>query len=116
MFLSSYELEKGYTDAKWENEFKRGDWYVGYVEGKPICVMGVTKWPGMAAYECYVEYMWVSPKFRRSASLAQCSPRFSATCAMLVTRRYSCGCLTGMTSRATFMSEWALPGLVFASR
>jgi ribosomal protein S18 acetylase RimI-like enzyme len=66
MFLSSYEQEVNYTSAKWENEFKRGDWYAGYLDGKPICMTGVTKDPEMRPSECYIEYMWVSPEFRRS--------------------------------------------------
>ena len=116
MFLSSYELEKGYTDAKWENEFKRGDWYAGYVEGKPICVMGVTKWPGMAAYECYVEYMWVSPNFRRSGVARS---MLSAVLSNLRDAGYQTvflWVLNGNDVAGHLMSEWALPGLVFASR
>ena len=66
MFLSSYEREVDYAPAIWENEFKRGDWYAGYVGGTPVCMIGVTKEPDMPPDECYLEYMWVSPQFRGS--------------------------------------------------
>lgn len=66
MFLSNYEREVRYPDAIWENEFKRGDWYLGYVNGIAVSMMGITKEPDMPAYECYIEYMWVSPRFRQS--------------------------------------------------
>jgi ribosomal protein S18 acetylase RimI-like enzyme len=66
MFLSSHAQEVDYPDGKWELEFKRGDWYAGYAGRKPVCMLGVTKEPEMPPYECYLEYMWVSPQFRRS--------------------------------------------------
>lgn len=66
MFLSSHAQEVNYPDAVWEHEFKRGDWYVGYAGRKAVCMLGVTKEPDMPSYECYIEYMWVSPQHRRS--------------------------------------------------
>jgi ribosomal protein S18 acetylase RimI-like enzyme len=65
MFLSSFEVEKDYEDAQWELEFKRGDWYAGYVDGEPACMMGVTKEADAPVDECYIEYMWVLPRLRR---------------------------------------------------
>lgn len=66
MFLSSFDREKGYTRPRWETEFKRGDWYAGYAGGRPICIVGVTKETDTPADECFIEYMWVAPQYRRS--------------------------------------------------
>jgi ribosomal protein S18 acetylase RimI-like enzyme len=66
MFLSTFDREKGYLRPKWENEFKRGDWYAGYAGDRPICMVGVTKEADTPPYECFIEYMWVAPQYRGS--------------------------------------------------
>jgi ribosomal protein S18 acetylase RimI-like enzyme len=65
MFLSTEKRERAYERAKWEEEFKRGDWYFGTIGDQVIGLIGVTREQDMPPDECYIEYMWVSPEFRR---------------------------------------------------
>ena len=69
MFLSTYKQEIGYDKYRWQGEFSRGDWYVGTVDsgsqGEPVSVLGITREPGTPAYQCFLEYLWVAPRFRR---------------------------------------------------
>jgi RimJ/RimL family protein N-acetyltransferase len=64
-FLSTYERERGFEDEHWRAEFDRGDWNVGFYEGEPIGLIGVTRDKETAADACYLEYMWVAPEHRR---------------------------------------------------
>lgn len=65
MFLSTEDREKVWEQPDWEAEFKRGDWYFGEVDDSPVALIGVTREPEMPPRECYIEYMWVSPDYRR---------------------------------------------------
>jgi ribosomal protein S18 acetylase RimI-like enzyme len=65
MFLSTEDREKAYERPNWEEEFKRGAWYFGSVDKQTMGLIGVTREAYMPPEECYIEYMWVSPKFRR---------------------------------------------------
>jgi ribosomal protein S18 acetylase RimI-like enzyme len=65
-FLSTYHREIGYDADRWQAEFIRGNWYIGICEGRPVSFFGVTRGRGMPVHECYLEYLWVSPEYRRS--------------------------------------------------
>lgn len=65
-FLSSYEEEDAYGEDRWQAEFARGEWSVGFVEGEPISLLGATREPDAPAHQRYLEYLWVSPRHRRS--------------------------------------------------
>jgi ribosomal protein S18 acetylase RimI-like enzyme len=63
-FLSTYERERVYGEEQWRAEFTRGDWNVGFVDGNPTSLLGVTREPDTPADTCYLEYMWVAPGCR----------------------------------------------------
>jgi ribosomal protein S18 acetylase RimI-like enzyme len=69
MFLSTYAQEENYDEPKWQSEFMRGDWYVGMVApespDKPVSLLGITREPDTPAHQCFLEYVWVAPEFRR---------------------------------------------------
>jgi ribosomal protein S18 acetylase RimI-like enzyme len=65
-FLARYEREAAYDEPRWRQEFSRGEWNVMLADDKEIGHLGVTREPGMPPQECYLEYMWVAPAFRRS--------------------------------------------------
>ena len=67
-FLSVHAIELGYPVQRWKAEFERGDWYAGVSGHTDLCLMGVTREPGMPEAECYIEYMWVARKFRRQGA------------------------------------------------
>jgi len=64
-FLSSYERESVYGEDQWRAEFTRGDWNVGFMEGRPASLLGVTREPDTPAGARYLEYLWVAPDCRR---------------------------------------------------
>jgi ribosomal protein S18 acetylase RimI-like enzyme len=64
-FLSTHERENAYGEDRWRAEFVRGSWNIGMLEANPISLLGVTRDPSISAYECYLEYLWVSPRYRR---------------------------------------------------
>lgn len=63
-FLSTYEREKVYGEDQWRAEFTRGDWNVGFVDGRAASLLGVTRDPDTPADACYLEYLWVAPDCR----------------------------------------------------
>ncbi len=65
-FLATYEKERLYGQDEWLAEFDRGSWHVGLVESEPVSLLGVTREPDTPSDECFLEYIWVSPKYRRS--------------------------------------------------
>lgn len=65
-FLSTYEREKEYQERKWREEFSRGEWSVGIEKDTPISLVGVTRETDSPTGQCYLEYLWVLPAFRRS--------------------------------------------------
>jgi ribosomal protein S18 acetylase RimI-like enzyme len=65
-FLATHEKEESYSQGRWLEEFDRGDWTIGELAGKPVCLVGVTRAPGAPPYERHLEYVWVAPEYRRS--------------------------------------------------
>jgi len=63
-FLSTYEKERAYDDKKWQSEFGRGEWTVGSIDGRDVCLLGVTE-AGIPPNNHCLEYMWVAPGYRR---------------------------------------------------
>src|SRR5215469_13046964 len=63
-FLSTYEREKAYSENQWRAEFTRGDWNVGFLDGRPASLLGVTNDADTPARACYLEYLWVAPDYR----------------------------------------------------
>src|SRR5690349_17477558 len=64
-FLSSHSEELAFEEQKWRAEFGRGEWTVEIRNDEPIALVGITREQGTPPDECYLEYMWVSPGFRR---------------------------------------------------
>jgi ribosomal protein S18 acetylase RimI-like enzyme len=68
-FMSTYEKESEYDESKWRAEFSRGDWYVGMIRvgsvDKPVSIAGITREPDTPAHQCFLQYVWVAPEFRR---------------------------------------------------
>jgi RimJ/RimL family protein N-acetyltransferase len=64
-FLSTYGRERVYEDYHWRAEFDRGDWNIGFCAGEPISLLGVTRDDETPADACYLEYLWVAPRYRR---------------------------------------------------
>jgi ribosomal protein S18 acetylase RimI-like enzyme len=64
-FLSSYSDESAYEEQKWRAEFRRGEWTIEVRNDKAIALVGITREQCTPPNECYLEYMWVSPGFRR---------------------------------------------------
>jgi ribosomal protein S18 acetylase RimI-like enzyme len=65
-FLATHAREKMYSREQWLAEFDRGDWFIGELGEKPVCMVGVTHESGAPPNECYLEYVWVAPGYRRS--------------------------------------------------
>jgi len=65
-FLSTYDRENSYGEDQWRAEFMRGNWYIGMLASRAVSLLGVTREPGTPVYECYLEYLWVTPEYRRS--------------------------------------------------
>ena len=69
VFLSSYKKEREYDEPRWRTEFARGDWYVGMIKvrsaNKQVGIAGVTREIGTPVHQCFLEYIWVTPEFRR---------------------------------------------------
>jgi ribosomal protein S18 acetylase RimI-like enzyme len=67
-FLASHEREAAYDEKRWRQEFSRGEWNIMLAGGREIGLLGVTREQNMPPQECYLEYLWVAPKFRRSGT------------------------------------------------
>jgi ribosomal protein S18 acetylase RimI-like enzyme len=63
-FLSTYEREKTYSEDQWRAEFIRGEWNVGFLEGRAASLLGVTRDHSTPVGACYLEYLWVAPDCR----------------------------------------------------
>lgn len=63
-FLSTLAREKSFTEEKWRAEFIRGSWNVGYADGRPVSLVGITREPDTPMDQCYLEYVWVAPTLR----------------------------------------------------
>src|SRR5580658_5191324 len=64
-FLPTYEKERLFGDDHWRAEFGRGDWHIGFADGEPIGLIGVTHDADTPADARYFEYLWVAPDHRR---------------------------------------------------
>jgi len=64
-FLATYAQEQEFTEDRWRAEFLRGSWNVGFADGQPVSLVGITREPDMPMDQCYLGYMWVDPRFRR---------------------------------------------------
>jgi len=64
-FLSTYDRESAYTEQTWRSEFTRGDWSIATRRGRPIGVLGATLESAARMHERHLEYLWVSPEYRR---------------------------------------------------
>lgn len=68
-FLSSYKKESEYDEPRWRTEFARGDWYVGIARvgsaDEQVGISGITREDDTPADQCFLEYVWVAPEFRR---------------------------------------------------
>jgi ribosomal protein S18 acetylase RimI-like enzyme len=65
LFLSTYEKEKRYDEARWRAEFSRGCWNVCFLEDGPMGLLGATRDPDSPVDTRYLEYLWVAPRSRR---------------------------------------------------
>ena len=65
-FLATEAQESGYNEQRWRTELARGHWHVGFVDGVEVSLLGATREPGRPAHERFLEYLWVSPGWRRS--------------------------------------------------
>ncbi len=65
-FLSSYERELSYGEGEWRAEFSRGEWTIAVDHGQAVGLLGATHEVDTPSRERYLEYMWVSPEFRRT--------------------------------------------------
>lgn len=65
-FLRTYEEENAYSEDRWQAEFTRGEWSIGFIGDKPVGLLGATREPGAPADQRYLEYLWVSSEYRRS--------------------------------------------------
>jgi ribosomal protein S18 acetylase RimI-like enzyme len=65
-FLHRYEDESSFDEAKWREEFIRGDWYVRIARGRPepVGLVGITREPSAPAQQRFLEYLWVAPECR----------------------------------------------------
>ena len=64
-FLFSHKDEEAYDEQQWRQEFSRGQWNIMVADHKEIGLLGVTREETMSDQECYLEYLWVAPEFRR---------------------------------------------------
>lgn len=66
-FLGQYEDQNDYTEAEWQAEFDRGDWYSVRIGDELVSLLGITtNVHEIAADERYLEYLWVSPDHRHA--------------------------------------------------
>jgi ribosomal protein S18 acetylase RimI-like enzyme len=63
-FLSRYEDETDFGEARWRAEFDRGDWHIGFELECPVSLLGCTREETTPSSECYLEFLWVSPECR----------------------------------------------------
>jgi RimJ/RimL family protein N-acetyltransferase len=66
-FLSKYSNEVTYGEERWRAEFSRGEWIIVGEEGQPpIALIGITRSDDIPPTDRYLEFLWVSPKKRRT--------------------------------------------------
>src|SRR5260370_14039676 len=64
-FLATYDQEKTFDEIRWRAEFDRGDWNIGMRDGQAVGLLGCTREVDTPAHQCYLEYLWVSPEWRK---------------------------------------------------
>src|SRR5260370_19901525 len=67
-FLSNYGRELRYEEDDWRAEFSRREWTLMTKYGRLVALLGATREAATPPGECYLEYLWVSPEFRRSGA------------------------------------------------
>jgi ribosomal protein S18 acetylase RimI-like enzyme len=66
-FLSKYSNEVTYGEERWRAEFSRGEWIIVDEEGRPPdALIGITRSDDIPSTDRYLEFVWVSPRKRRS--------------------------------------------------
>jgi ribosomal protein S18 acetylase RimI-like enzyme len=65
-FLATYEREADYDEARWRQEFSRGEWNVMLASGQDVGVVGATREPDMPPHECHLEFLWIAHGSRRA--------------------------------------------------
>jgi ribosomal protein S18 acetylase RimI-like enzyme len=73
-FLANYGEEQARPEDWWRRELARGRWHYGITKNwlarlfrrRPISLLGVTHERGKPKTECFLEYLWVTPRKRRS--------------------------------------------------
>jgi ribosomal protein S18 acetylase RimI-like enzyme len=63
-FLAELSDQVDFSPQKWQSEFDRGDWYIGYRGRKPVSMIGCTRETETPPSERFLEYLWVSPEWR----------------------------------------------------
>lgn len=64
-FLGNYAKEIRFRKKRWEAEFRRGEWYIGLLSGRPVSLLGVTREGRTPGDTRYLEYLWVDMAHRR---------------------------------------------------
>ncbi len=70
-FLATHDTENSYSEREWRDEFIRGAWHVGTLNGDVVGLVGVTREDGMPHEDCYLEYIWIAADLRGSGFAAQ---------------------------------------------
>jgi ribosomal protein S18 acetylase RimI-like enzyme len=65
-FLATFEQEQVYPEGRWQAEFIRGSWNIGFLQEDPVSLLGVTREPDQPRHECFLEYLWVARQWRDS--------------------------------------------------
>jgi ribosomal protein S18 acetylase RimI-like enzyme len=65
-FLATFQREDTYPEGRWQAEFTRGSWNIGFLQENPISLLGVTREPDQPHRECFIEYLWVARQWRGS--------------------------------------------------
>lgn len=64
-FLSTYSEQLTFREREWRTEFIRGEWITEVRNGATIALVGAVREQETPPDQCYLEYVWVSPRFRR---------------------------------------------------
>lgn len=70
-FLSNYTNEIAYDEARWREEFSRGEWIVAATDESINGLIGITHGDDIGPDERYLEYLWISPAQRRTGIAAR---------------------------------------------
>ena len=61
-FLGSYAVEQAWTPARWRRACVEAVWFVASVEGAPVGLTRVARYPDEPRH---IESMWVAPEYRK---------------------------------------------------